>query len=308
MKTLRTVIDGRAELNAQERESLFALLSTREGRTVNIVINGRTFESSDALVYGDYVGAGSVGVANVRWLTANRKVLEVWQCDAPQRSVERALEARRILPEDVRSAGAIILRGDCGYTVGYILTGVPDGASEDDEILAEDGRDVLDSLVADYCVLDDESLYEIEEEWRRAALAEIWKYDAPRLLGRIDEEAGRFVDNMTEGAFGVMWYEAVELPDLVEWIYEENQAVPDGLNKAVPAMLQWVREKWAELARAAGALGWAIIPESPDDTEGTEWGYAAPGGTPNRWFAYRWQALEAASSDTSFRDVQPRLI
>ena len=31
MKTLRTVIDGRAELNAQERESLFALLSTRCG-------------------------------------------------------------------------------------------------------------------------------------------------------------------------------------------------------------------------------------------------------------------------------------
>ena len=26
-----------------------------------IAINGRTFESSHALVYGDYVGAGSVG-------------------------------------------------------------------------------------------------------------------------------------------------------------------------------------------------------------------------------------------------------
>ena len=32
---------------------------------MNIVINDRTFESSHALVYGDYVGAGSVGVANV---------------------------------------------------------------------------------------------------------------------------------------------------------------------------------------------------------------------------------------------------
>lgn len=31
MKSLRDVIDGRAELNAQERESLFALLSTRCG-------------------------------------------------------------------------------------------------------------------------------------------------------------------------------------------------------------------------------------------------------------------------------------
>ena len=29
MKTLRAVIDGRAELNAQERDSLFTLLSTR---------------------------------------------------------------------------------------------------------------------------------------------------------------------------------------------------------------------------------------------------------------------------------------
>ncbi len=31
MKSLRDVIDGRAKLNAQERESLFALLSTRCG-------------------------------------------------------------------------------------------------------------------------------------------------------------------------------------------------------------------------------------------------------------------------------------
>lgn len=31
MKTLSAVIDGRAELNAQERDSLFALLSTRCG-------------------------------------------------------------------------------------------------------------------------------------------------------------------------------------------------------------------------------------------------------------------------------------
>ena len=31
MKTLRAVIDGRAELNAQERDSLFTLLSTRCG-------------------------------------------------------------------------------------------------------------------------------------------------------------------------------------------------------------------------------------------------------------------------------------
>ena len=31
MKSLRDVIDGRAKLNAQERDSLFALLSTRCG-------------------------------------------------------------------------------------------------------------------------------------------------------------------------------------------------------------------------------------------------------------------------------------
>ena len=275
---------------------------------MNIVINGRTFKSSPSLVHGDYVGVGSIGVANIRWLEENRQTLTLNYRADPQYSVDTALEEHCITAEDVGSAGAIILRGDCGYTVGYILTGVPDGASEDDEILAEDGRDVLDSLVADYCVLDDESLYEIEEEWRRAALAEIWKYDAPRLLGRIDEEAGRFVDNMTEGDFNIMWYEAVELPDLVEWIYEENQAVPDGLNKAVPAMLKWVRERFAELEQQAGTLGWAVIPENPDDLANTEWGYASIGGMPSKWFAHRWQALESAVTDMSFRDVQPRLI
>ena len=272
-----------------------------------IAINGRTFGSSHALVYGDYVGAGSVGVANVRWLEENRQTLTLHYRADPQYSVECALEAQHILPEDIESAGAIILRGDHGYHAGFILTGVPEDADEDAEVLAEDGRDVLDAI-ENYCVLDDGVLYEIEEEWRNICLNEIWKYDAPRRLGRIDEEAGRFVDNMTEGAFNIMWHEAVELPDLVEWIYEENHAVPDGLNKAIPALLGWVRDRFAELEQQAGTLGWVVVPESPDDLATTEWGYASPGGAPDRWFAHRWQALEAAASDTSFRDVQMRLI
>lgn len=274
---------------------------------MSIVINGRTFGSSDALVYGDYVGAGSVGEANVRWLTANRKVLEVWQCDAPQYSVERALEARHILPEDVGSAGAIILRGDHEYHAGYILIGVPEDADEDDETLAEDGRNVLDAI-ENYCVIDEEFLYEVEEEWRNICLNEIWKYDAPRALAKLDAEAGEFVDNMTEGAFGVMWYEAVEMYGCCEWIYEENQAVPYDMDKIIPALLGWVRDRFAELEQQAGTLGWVVVPETPDDLATTEWGYASPGVPPDKWFAYRWQALEAAASDTSFRDVQLRLI
>lgn len=275
---------------------------------MNIVINGRTFESSDALVYGDYVGAGSVGVANVRWLEENRQTLTLNYRADPQYSVDTALEEHCITAEDIAAAGAIILHGDYGYHAGYILIGVPEGASEEDEVLAEDGRNVLDAI-ENYSVLDEEFLYEVEEEWRQECLTEIWKYDAPRALAKLDAEAGEFVDHMTEGDFGILWYEAVELPGLVEWVYEENQAYPAGFdNKAVPAMLQWVREKWAELARAAGALGWAIIPESLDDLATTEWGYAAPGGTPEKWYSHRWQALEAAASDTSFRDVQMRLI
>ena len=274
---------------------------------MNIVINGRTFESSPSLVHGDYVGAGSVGVANIRWLEENRQTLTLTYRADPQYSAERALEAQHILPEDIAAAGAIILRGDYGYHAGFILTGVPEDADEDDEILAEDGRDVLDAI-ENYSVLDEEFLYEIEEEWRQECLTEIWKYDAPRLLGRIDEEAGRFADNMTEGDFGIMWYEAVELPGLVEWIYEENQAVPDGLNKAIPALLEWVRDRFAGLEQQAGTLGWVVVPENPDDLATTEWGYASPGGTPDKWFAHRWQALEAAASDTSFRDVQLRII
>ena len=55
--------------------------------------------------------------------------------------------------------------------------GAPEGASEEDEIL------------------DEEFLYEIEEEWRNIRLNEIWKYDAPRALAKLDAEAGEFVDN-----------------------------------------------------------------------------------------------------------------
>ena len=112
---------------------------------------------------------------------------------------------------------------------------------------------------------------------------------------------------MTEGDFGIMWHEAVELPGRVAWIYEENQAVPDGLNKAIPALLEWIRDRFAELEQQAGTLGWAVIPENPDDLATTEWGYASPGGTPDKWFPHRWQALEAAVTDRSFRDVQPTL-
>ena len=170
--------------------------------------------------------------------------------------------------------------------------GVPEGASEEDEVLADDGV-----------------LYEIEEEWRNIRLNEIWKYDAPQALAKLDAEAGEFVDHMTEGDFGVMWYEAVEMYGRCEWIYEENQAYPAGFdNKAVPALLGWIRDRFAELEQQAGTLGWVVVPESPDDLATTEWGYASPGGTPNEWFAHRWQALEAAVTDTSFRDVQPRLI
>ena len=80
-----------------------------------IAINGRTFKSSHALVYGDYVGAGSVGVANVRWLEEHRQTLTLNYRADPQYSVECALEAQHILPEDIESAGAIILRDDHSY-------------------------------------------------------------------------------------------------------------------------------------------------------------------------------------------------
>ena len=184
------------------------------------------------------------------------------------------------------------------------LRDVLDGRAE----LNAQERDVLDAI-ENYCVLDEEFLYETEEEWRNIRLNEIWKYDAPQALAKLDAEAGEFVDHMTEGDFGVMWYEAVEMYGRCEWIYEENQAYPAGFdNKAVPALLGWIRDRFAELEQQAGTLGWVVVPEIPDDLATTEWGYASPGGTPNRWFPHRWQALEAAVTDTSFRDVQMRLI
>ena len=131
-----------------------------------IAINGRTFESSHALVYGDYVGAGSVGVANVRWLEENRQTLALHYRVDPQYSVDTAMEEHCITAEDVGSAGAIILQGDYGYHAGFILTGVPEGASEEDEVLAEDGRGVLDAI-ENYCVIDEEFLYEVEDGWRQ---------------------------------------------------------------------------------------------------------------------------------------------
>ena len=57
------------------------------------------------------------------------------------------------------------------------------------------------------------------------------------------------VDNITEGDFGIMWYEAVDLYGRCEWIYEENQAYPAGFdNKAIPALLEWNRDRFAKLS------------------------------------------------------------
>ena len=118
-------------------------------------------------------------------MTANRQTLTLNYRGDPQYSVDTAMEEHCITAEDVDSAGAIILRDGHGYHAGYILIGVPEGASEEDEVLAEDGRDVLDAI-ENYYVLDEEFLYEIEEEWRNICLNEIWKYDAPQALAKLD--------------------------------------------------------------------------------------------------------------------------
>lgn len=56
MKSLRAVIDGRAELNAQERDSLFTLLSTRCGAKtkarLRICIDMLGPASSNYVIYG----------------------------------------------------------------------------------------------------------------------------------------------------------------------------------------------------------------------------------------------------------------
>ena len=83
MKTLRTVIDGRAELNAQERESLFALLSTRCG--------ARTKEK--LRIYIDTLGPACInyGIYGRVLFRDNRAEYTVGQCWIGERRLLRRL-------------------------------------------------------------------------------------------------------------------------------------------------------------------------------------------------------------------------
>ena len=78
MKTLRAVIDGRAELNAQERESLFELLSTRCGAKTKARLRTRVDRlgpaSSNYAVYGRVIfrSGRAEYVAGQYWIEERR--------------------------------------------------------------------------------------------------------------------------------------------------------------------------------------------------------------------------------------------
>ena len=83
MKSLRDVIDGRAELNAQERDSLFTLLSTRCGAKtkakLRICIDMLGTASSNYGIYGRVI------------FRDNRAEYNVGQCWIGERRLLRRL-------------------------------------------------------------------------------------------------------------------------------------------------------------------------------------------------------------------------
>lgn len=83
MKSLRDVIDGRAKLNAQERESLFALLSTRCGAKTKAKL--RTCIDLLGPAFSNYVIYGRVLFRD------NRAEYTVGQCWIGERRLLRRL-------------------------------------------------------------------------------------------------------------------------------------------------------------------------------------------------------------------------
>lgn len=137
-----------------------------------IKINGVEFISPDACSFGDYGGAGSVGLSNIRAILADERAGEV--ANTWLGSMEYSDE----LAEAV-AAGAVVIHatGSYGSETVYIRA---------DTELAEETVAAL----ADYPSLDDEGSSSIELEWENEAWESWIRSDLERACWPDDEPAG----------------------------------------------------------------------------------------------------------------------
>lgn len=124
-----------------------------------ITLHGKTYVTHDLLTCGDYGGAGSVGVANIRTVLEQFEGrVEEWSYRNLRREAEG--EPSHYLcsgtwEHDIPEDPCLHVVGAYGSEFIYLLEG-----EEADEILAG---------LENYVVLDDEAVTEVEMEWEHEA-------------------------------------------------------------------------------------------------------------------------------------------
>lgn len=162
-------------------------------------IFGRWYITDDALTCGDYGGAGSVGVANIRSIMETPGVTEhAYECGfydvgdefyKELRQWETLNDAMVVSEHFVSKTPAIVMhaRGDFGSESIYIL----DNDTADETILEPRAVELLDSLreiidsLADYPCIDDETVSAVESEWENEAFECYAKDD---LINTMDDD------------------------------------------------------------------------------------------------------------------------
>jgi hypothetical protein len=122
-----------------------------------LTINGAKYITNDALAFGDYGGAGSVGAANIRSL--EKEYAE----DLEYGSYSRAWDNHSI----EGTPSLVILEDMCSSKIAY---------------LREDIADETLAAVSDYPCLDDQEVSAVEMEWEQEAWSSWLQHDLIRTL------------------------------------------------------------------------------------------------------------------------------
>ena len=257
--------------------------------TDTITHEGRTYTLAET-VCSSTIDGDHVAEANLRWVEENLRCIRLPYSPAGDQA---AVDAHTWRPV----AQAIIISGPHSRWC-YLLT---EGRSSElpcNARVVAAARNVFDGL-ADYPVIDDGMLYEVEEEWKADAISNILRdylrWESDECLADLVEDQGdaTLFHNAECNAGGFSWY------------YESEVAHVDDLDKVYKAVSAEAKLLLERVESKVCALGWRIVENDPDDP--TDYGYCVPGGQPTTWYPSRYSALMEAADDRSFVDIQPTL-
>ena len=258
--------------------------------TDTIAHNGRTYTLAET-VYSSTIDGDPVAEANLRWVEENLRCIQLPYSPAGDQAAVDAHTWKLL-------AQAIIISGPRSQWC-YLLTEGRPNELPNAQALIDAARSVFDGL-ADYPVIDDGMLYEVEKEWQERAIPSLVR-DYLR-WGEQDECLSDLVEDMTEAETARFFREAETNAGGFEWSYECGYAHPLNANEAMTAQAKLLL---ASLESRVCALGWRVSEDNPDYP--TAYGYNLPGGQPATWYSSRYSALKAAADDRSFVDIQMAL-